>query len=99
MNSSSFRLISDFNLMTYRCGVKAGSVLRLRQDIAVKDHNGIPTGKILPAGGVWKVLPGSKDDVGTVRLMQPDGKLHTWDDAPTLLEAFEVLSDSDSNPA
>ncbi len=91
MNKSSFRLVCDFDVQTYRCGVKAGNSLRLRRDIEIKDHAGKPTGKVFREGGVWKVLPGAKDDIGTVRLMQPDGKLHTWDDDLTLLQMFEIV--------
>lgn len=92
MKTPAFRLVSNFGVKVYRCGVRAGSYLRLRHDIPIRDHIGASIGKVLHAGEVWKVLPGSKDDVGTVRLMQPDGKLHTWDDDPTLFETFDVIS-------
>ena len=95
MSKATFHLISHFDMQTYRCGVKAGAVLRLRHDIAIRDHTGSATGKVLHAGGIWKVLPGAKQDPDAVRLEQPDGKLHTWGDDPTLFDAFEVVTGSD----
>jgi hypothetical protein len=87
----TFRLVTNFNVQAYQCGIKAGDILRLRRNIVVQDHTGTETGQVLNAGELWKVLPGSKDDPGTVRLLQPDGKLHTWDDNSNLLELFEIV--------
>ena len=91
MKRVSFRLISNFHIHSYACGVKAGDILRLRHDIVVRDHTGSATGCKFSAGEFWKVLPGSKDDAGIIRLMQPDGKLHTWDDDASLFDVFEVV--------
>ena len=85
---SEFKLVTKFDVLEYRCGLKSGDKLSLVVDIVVKDHKGNPTGKVHKAGTTWLVLNGSSDDPGTVRLMQPDGKVHFWDDSPSIFDTF-----------
>jgi hypothetical protein len=87
-----WKLVTEYDVGRYTCGLSAGNVLRLRKDIAVRDSNGTPTGDILVTGGLWTVLGGATDDPGTVWLMQPDGERHTWDDDPSIFEWFEKTS-------
>jgi len=87
-----WKLIGDYPIKKYSCGLTAGQKVRLRKDIVVKDHTGKPTGAVHKAGEIWEVLSGSKEPLIVVWLRQPDGKRHTWDDNPSIFDHFEVIA-------
>lgn len=86
---SRFKLVTQFDVEEYRCGLKSGDKLILLKDLVVKNHKGAPTGAVHKAGSTWVVLNGSSHDPGTIRLRQPDGKLHFWDDSPSIFDFFK----------
>ena len=85
-----YRFVSEYSLQRYRCGLRAGDHVRIRQDIRVKDHKGRLTGKVYRAGEIWTVLPGVKEEPTVVWFCQADGRRHTWDD-PSIFETFKVM--------
>ena len=92
MTKRKFKLVTEYPVQDYRCGLRAGDRVRLKHDIIVRDHLGKPTGVIHRAGEIWVVLSGAAEDPAIVWLRQPDGKRHTWDDAPSIFNIFEILS-------
>ena len=76
----SWKLVTEYGVESYACGLRAGERVELRRPLHIHDHTGAPTGKVYPAGEVWTVLSGSKDDPGVVWFRQADGERHTWDD-------------------
>jgi len=86
-----WKYIDTYDLLEYRCGLRAGDYVRLRRDLAITDWEGHPTGKVYPAGQVWKVLPGASEDPGVVFLLQSDHERCTWDDTQSIYEMFELI--------
>jgi hypothetical protein len=84
-----WRLVTDYNVTHYQCGLTAGDHVLLRHDIIIRDRNEVPTGEIYHAGEIWMVLHGSSDDPGVVWLRQPDNQRHTWTDDETIYDTFE----------
>ena len=84
-----WKIVSQYGLTTYPCGVRAGDQVKLRADLPIRDHLGQVT-RTHPAEEIWEVLSGVKDEPDIVWLRQPDGKRHTWDDA-VLFDTFEWL--------
>ena len=80
-------------LKKYRCGVRAGDVLRLRSDLHVRDHRDCLTGEIHPAGETNVVLMGNPTEPDVVWLERPNGEQHTWDSS--VLETFELTGERD----
>lgn len=87
----NIKFVSEYPIEQYRCGLKAGDQVRLKRDIVVKNSKGTPTGKVHPAGGIWRVLPGAKSQPIVVWLLQADGQRHTWDDDASFVDAFELV--------
>jgi len=90
---NEWKLIGEYPIKEYSCGLVAGQKVKLRSDIVVTDHAGNPTGTVHKAGEIWEVLTGSKEPPIVVWLRQPDGKRHTWDDDSSIFEHFEVIAD------
>lgn len=86
--NEQWRLIGEYDVAEYRCGLRAGDRVRLIRDLEIADHIGAPTTEILQSGGIWQVLHGSRHDPGTVWLRQPDGQRHTWSDDDSIFEHF-----------
>ena len=86
---AKWKLVTDFAVNEYRCGLHSGDRVRLKSDIIVRDTRGKPTGTVHKKGEIWTVLHGSKDDPGVVRLLQADGRLHFWDDEATIFDQFD----------
>jgi hypothetical protein len=86
-----WKLVTDFSVAEYRCGLRAGNHIRLKSDIVVKDVKRRATGAVHKAGEVWTVLSGAKDDPGVLRLQQADGKPHFWDDDMTVFDKFDRI--------
>lgn len=89
-DKKNWRFVGDFTVTDYKCGIRAGSRVRLKQDLVCKDHKDQPTGEVHCIGQIWEVLPTSPIDP-VIRLKQTDGKLHTWDDTPEFFEYFELV--------
>jgi hypothetical protein len=58
MSSDAYRLVKDYSLEQYSCGLSAGTELSIKREIRVSDHTGKETEKIYPEGKVWTALPG-----------------------------------------
>lgn len=93
-SKAKWKLIGDYSITEYRCGVRADERVRLRQDILIEDHEGKPTGKVCRAGEVWTVLSGSAEPPVDVWLRQADGKPHTWSDDDGFWKQFERVDDN-----
>lgn len=92
-----WKYIDRYDVLEYRCGLRAGDYVRLRRDLVIRDSQGNPTGEIHNAGEIWQVLPGASEDPQVVFLLQPDGQRHTWDDDPSIYEWFEKVNPSEGN--
>ena len=90
--NDEWKLITEYNVENYKCGLKAGDLIRVKHDIVVRDHNDKPTGDIHKAGEIWTVLYGAEEDPGVVWLRQPDGERHTWDDTESIFDTFEKVT-------
>jgi len=92
-----WKLIGEYPITEYRCGIRAGEQVRLRKELVVRD----PNGKIVPpgyqAGEVWTVLSGSAEPPVDVWLRRPDGDRHTWTDDDDFWNWFERVTDNPAN--
>ena len=93
-SKSHYKLVSEYPIKKYKCGLKAGDRVRLKRNIVVQDHKGKPTGKVYPKGEIWTVLTGAKEKPVVVWFRQADGNRHTWDDDESIYEMFEVVQTS-----
>jgi hypothetical protein len=89
MSSSEYRLVTDYDLRDYPCGLSAGSHLRIKKDIVIH-QGGKPTGEVFQVGEVWTVLKGIVNEPEVVWLRQADGKPHTWDGGD-IFDTFEAI--------
>jgi hypothetical protein len=87
---NQWKLIHNYDVTNYQCGLKAGDWVRLRKDLHTARHDGTPTGVYL-AGEIWHVLSGASEDPGVVWFRRPDGNRHTWDDDPSIFDWFEKV--------
>ena len=92
MSSEEFKLVSNYSLKTYPCGLSAGSRLRITKEIRSRDHTGRETGKNYPVGEVWTVLSGVANEPDIIWLRHADGDRHTWD-AAAIFDWFELVTD------
>jgi hypothetical protein len=88
-----WKLISDYPINEYKCGVRAGERVRLRQELVIRDHRGNPT-QVHIAGEIWTVLTGAVEPPVVIWLRQPDGERHTWDDSDIFWTWFERVDDT-----
>jgi hypothetical protein len=92
-----WKLIYNYDVTNYQCGLEAGDVVRLKKDLHTSRGDGTPTG-IYPAGQIWRVLSGASEDPGVVWFRRPDGDRHTWDDdASSVFEWFEKVEPFDGD--
>jgi hypothetical protein len=87
----TFRLVTEYPITHYKCGLIAGDSLRLKQDIYILNSAGKRTGEVLTSGGIWTVLKGASEERRVLWSRQPDGKAHTWDDDASVFETFEKI--------
>ncbi|MEO0454445.1 MAG: hypothetical protein AAFY98_09960 [Verrucomicrobiota bacterium] len=80
MSSDNFKLVSDYSLSDYPCGLTEGDKLQLKTELVCKDHAGTTTGKTFSAHDTWTVLPGVPDEPKVIWLRDPSGERHTWDE-------------------
>src|SRR5579859_5866529 len=95
---SKWKLVTEFPVVEYRCGARAGDRVRLRREITVRDCYGNPNGKVHIIGEIWHVVRGADEEPRVVWLREPDGSAHTWDDNEALWDSFERINDG-SHPA
>ncbi len=82
--------VSTFSVTDYKCGLRSGDKLCLRQDLPIKDENG-QRDRVVPGGSIWTVLTGAIEDPSCVWLQEPDGEVHAWDDDQSIFETFERI--------
>jgi hypothetical protein len=75
-----WRLVSEYGIVRYRCGLVSGDKVRVIDKIVIKT-NGKPTGKVHEVGEIWTVLGGVEDEPEVIWLRDADGKRGTWDSA------------------
>jgi len=90
-DEATFKVIHDFTVTDYNCGLRAGDSVRLIKDLQERDHEDRPT-EVRKAGEEWTVLKGSTEDPGIVWFRQPDGEMRSWDDEPEIFELLRVVS-------
>lgn len=88
-----WKLVTEYPITEYQCGIRAGERVRLRQELVVRDHRGKPT-RVHEAGEIWTVLSGSAESPVDVWLRQPDGERHTWSDDDDFWIWFERVTDN-----
>jgi len=86
-----WKIVTEYSLKTYPCGLRAGDRLRLRKELIQRFHDGRPTGKSYACGTIFEVLSGVGDEPDVIWMRQPDGNRHTWDDA-SIFEWFEIVN-------
>ena len=91
-SNPKWKLVTEYPITEYQCGIRAGERVRLRQELVVRDYRGKPTG-VHHAGEIWTVLSGSAEPPVVVWLRQPDGERHTWDDGDIFWTWFERVDD------
>jgi hypothetical protein len=92
-NKPKWKLVTEFPVTEYECGIRAGERVRLRQDIVVRDHRGKPTGSVYRRGEIWEVLRGSVEPPVVVWLRMLDGRSHTWSDDDDFWRQFERVDE------
>ena len=88
-----WKLIGEYPVMEYRCGIRAGERVRLRQELVVRDSTGRALSPSHKAGEIWTVLSGSVEPPVDVWLQRPDGDRHTWADNNEFWNWFERVTD------
>jgi hypothetical protein len=88
---STFRLVTRYPIKKYKCGLRAGDRLRLKQRLTIRDHLKKPI-ETREAGEIWTVLKGAKEQPRVLWLRQPDGQTHTWEDNASVFETFEKIN-------
>ncbi len=58
--------------------------------LAIRDHDGNPTGKVHPLGKIWTVLEGCAHEPEVIWLREPNGNSHTWPD-DEFFDWFDVV--------
>lgn len=91
MADDKWKLVTEYKVARYQCGLAAGDTVQLIKDLVIRNHRGKPTGKVNPKGERWTVLHGAADDPGIVWLRESNGDRHTWDDDPSIFEWFEKV--------
>lgn len=89
-----WKLVTEYPITDYQCGIRAGERVRLRKDIVQRDHRAKPTGVVHRAGEIWTVLSGSAEPPVDVWLRQADGERHTWSDDDDFWIWFERVRDN-----
>ena len=97
MATGKYVLVTEYPVVEYKCGLKAGDMVRLKKDLIVRDHRNRPTGKINRKGEVWTVQRGANEGRIDVWLKQPDGEMHTWDDDNVSIDEWFERIDADKN--
>lgn len=97
MADDEWKVVFDYDVSNYSCGLRAGQTIALIRDLVITDPDG-PTGEIERKGERYRILNGSSHDPGVVFLMQKNGVPCTWNDDPKIFEWFEVV-DEDSPSA
>ena len=90
MKKDKFKLVTEYPVRKYKCGLKAGDLVVLRKDLIIRDSTGKPTGVKHNKGERWKVLSGSNIGGIDVWFMSPDGQKHTWDDDKSSINKWFV---------
>lgn len=83
--------VVTFTIHEYRCGLRAGDKLRLKDDLVVTDADGAQQ-RTIPGGSIWTVLTGAVEDPGCLWLEEPSGSLHSWGDDPETFLTFERVA-------
>jgi hypothetical protein len=88
--NEEYKLVTPemMSLRTYPCGVSAGDIISLKEDLHYQDHKGKPSGKVRPSGSEAMVLTGNPEEPDVVWFRWRDGERETWDS--TILETFEI---------
>ena len=84
-----WKLVTEYPLERYDCGLTAGQVIRLLQDLNITNDKGRVTGKRFSSGTLWIVLRGQSDEPNTIWLRDPNGDRCTWDH--TVFDYFELV--------
>jgi len=88
MNESAkdWELIENYTQEKYVCGLAAGDLVRLKNELICRNSDGVITCHY-KAGSIWNVIKG--DNSRVVWLMNPDMERHTWDDSQEIFHVFE----------
>ena len=92
---TEWKFVSTYDLDQYPCGVKAGSIVKLKERLDITDWQGNMLGEVFERGSEWTVLNGVSHQPTTVWLRDPSGQEHTWDDA-TFWASFESSSEREN---
>jgi hypothetical protein len=85
---SKWKLVTRYGDPSYACGLQAGERVELKMPLVIYDPAGTPTGEVHPAGEVWTVLSGAKDDPGVIWFRDANGDRHTWDDEAVQIDEW-----------
>src|SRR5258708_5046205 len=88
-SKQEWKLVTEYPITEYQCGAKVGDRVRLRRELAIRDHQDKLTGNSYPTGEIWIVLAGANEEPIVIWLRQPNGESHTWDDTDDFWTWFE----------
>ena len=74
-------------LRQYPCGIDAGEILALRDELYYRDYDGNLTGEVRQSGEQAMVLTGNPDEPDVIWIRWRDGERQTWDE--DILDTFE----------
>jgi len=89
MSKSKYKVVFDYTLLRYPCGLASGDRLKVIKPIVVRDHLNNETGKIHSEGEIWDVLPGAESEPDVIWLRDSNGERQTWDQ--TLFDTFQKI--------
>jgi hypothetical protein len=88
-----WKLVEAYPITKYRCGARAGDLVRLRRKLVIRDVLNRPTGKVFAKGTIWSVTRGAKEEPRVLWLRDPDGHAATWDNSEKFWKWFEKVPD------
>lgn len=74
MRKDKWKFVKDYPITNYKCGLKAGDLVRLKKDLIEMDYKNRPTGEVRSKGEIWTVIPGADDGRVDVWFRQSDGE-------------------------
>ena len=89
MSQLRYKVVFEYTLLSYPCGLESGDKLQVIKPIIVRDHRNRKTGQIHPEGEIWEVLPGTESEPDIIWLRDPSGERQTWDE--TIFDTFQKI--------
>lgn len=89
-----WKLVTDYSISVYQCGLHAGDQIELRKDLSVTQADRVMN--VIRAGEVYVVLKGTADAPGVVWMRDSAGARMTWDDDSKIFDFFKKKQEETS---